>query len=299
MILESMVKEINYHISFLKTYPTDLIAEKEQKLIQFAGFKEKLLECQNEYLFELQNEKLEEMTQKLEKKVLAYKTLRIKMESTGRWGAEKQVDEQIIHLSSSLVVKARLSGSSETVRYITFDDEYTSYDQLREKLLDTFRLRPHNFTLKYAVVKGEFNQLCTSNDYTEAIRIAVESQPSDIPVNVIEVHIQTDTDNIDSEIQSSSKDESIRGSILEEDHGEDGDSCSEVSTPKFHLARIKSDAKWDKFEDPQRDNMALELLPQGNDEELDFGAYHWSILNWCSLEGMIKSEIFDVGGYRW
>ncbi|KAG0174396.1 hypothetical protein DFQ28_011383 [Apophysomyces sp. BC1034] len=299
MILGSMVKEINYHISYIKAIPLNILVEKEKILREFAGFKEKILEYQNEYLFQLQNETLEEMAQKLEKKVLAYNILKIKMESMEKWDTENQGDEQIISLSSSLVVKARLSGPSEAARYITFDDDYTSYDQLREKLLDTFHLRPHSFTLKYAVAKGELNQLCTSDDYKEAIRIAVESQPSDIPVNVIEVHIQTDTKNIDSEIQSSSEDESIKGCILEEDHGEDNDSCSEVSAPKFHLVRIKSDAKWDKFEDAQRDNMALELLPQGNDEELDFGAYHWTILNWGSLEGEIKSGAFDVGGYRW
>ncbi|KAG0183691.1 hypothetical protein DFQ28_001244, partial [Apophysomyces sp. BC1034] len=252
------------HLDYLGTIQF-ILADKEKVLSNFTNFKMELLEYQNEFFLHLQIKRLEKMaesfkkttenfkemteksketTYKLKEKTRKCKELKATIESLERYNVESQY-EQRIFLSESLAVKAHLSGSPETVSCISFEGGYTSYGQLREKIRDVFRLESHTFTLKYAVSDGEFNQLHTSDDYKEAIRLAFKNQLFDVPVSVIKVHIDTGTENIDFEAESSD-DESNKGNVSEEDHIEDNGSYSEISVPDFPLVRIQSDVRWEK-----------------------------------------------------
>ncbi|KAG0190624.1 hypothetical protein DFQ28_001794, partial [Apophysomyces sp. BC1034] len=173
------------------------------------------------------------------------------------------------------------------------------YNQLREKIGDVFCLEPDSFTLKHAVSASEFNQLHTSDDYREAIKVASIDQLFDVSVSIIKVHIETSTENMDSEPESSSEVKSIEDNVSKEEYDEDNDSYSEVSIPDSPPVRIQPDVTWDRPEDVQRDSMALDLLPPSKNEELGSGAYHWTIRDWSSLDGATQSDTFDAGGYEW
>ncbi|KAG0172028.1 hypothetical protein DFQ30_011317 [Apophysomyces sp. BC1015] len=301
MILGSLMKEINYHIDYLET-TQDTPVNDIKVLINFTKFKMELSEYQNEYAFQLQTKRLEKMTekfdkmtQKFEEKTNECKELKAKIKSLENFNVESQNDRQRISLSSVLVVKAHWTGSLEEPRFISFDDGYTNYDQLR----DVFCLEPDSFTLKYVVSDGESKQMCTSDDYKEAVKATIANQLFDVPISVIKLHIETSTENTDSAPESSSEAKSTKDNVSGEEYDEHNDSCSEVSIPDSPPVRIQQDVTWDRPEDVQRDNMALDLLPRSKHEELDSGAYHWTIRDWSSLDGAVYSDTFDVGGYKW
>ncbi|KAG0168947.1 hypothetical protein DFQ28_011382 [Apophysomyces sp. BC1034] len=257
LMFGSMMKEINYHIDYLETIQF-IPADKEKVFANFIEFKMGLLEYQNELSLHLQTkrflkmaenlkkmtEKSKKTTHKLKEKTRECKELKAAMKSLEKRDVESQ-DEQRISLTSSLAIKAHLSGSPDMVSCISFDGGYTSYGQLREKIRDVFRLESHTFILKYATSAGEFNQLHTSDDYKEAIRFAFRNQFFDVPVNVIKVYIETGIESIDFEAESSD-DESNKGNVSEEDRIEDNGSHSEISVPDFPLAHIQSDVRWDR-----------------------------------------------------
>ncbi|KAG0162767.1 hypothetical protein DFQ29_003708, partial [Apophysomyces sp. BC1021] len=166
--------------------------------------------------FEKMTEKFDKMTQKFEDKTKECKEMKAKIKYLEKHSVESQDDGQRISLSSVLVVKVHWTGSLETPRFISFDGGYTDYNQLREKIGDVFCLEPDSFTLKHAVSASEFNQLHTSDDYREAIKVASIDQLFDVSVSIIKVHIETSTENMDSEPESSSEVKSIEDNVSKE-----------------------------------------------------------------------------------
>ncbi|KAG0168119.1 hypothetical protein DFQ30_005180 [Apophysomyces sp. BC1015] len=312
LVFGSMLKEINYHIDYLETIQFKPV-HKERMLANFTKFKMELLEYQKQYGFQLQKKTLEKMTakfkqmrekskktaHKLKKKTKKNKELEAKIKSLEEHGTENQGSEQQISLSSSLVIKLHLVGSPEMVRCISFDDGYTSYGQLHEKIRDVFHIGSNSFTLKYSDSKGEFNNIFTSEDYREAVKVAFVNQLFDVPISVIKVHVEPGIESIDSETKSSSEDESSKGSVSEQEDTEDNKSHSDTSVTDSSLVRIQSDVRWDRPEDAERESIVLRVLPRNDYEELDFGVYHWTIWNWSFQEEALSSKTFVVGGYKW
>ncbi|KAG0179867.1 hypothetical protein DFQ29_001558 [Apophysomyces sp. BC1021] len=238
---------------------------------------------------------MEEMAQKLTDKVQAIRDLREKLNSMKLNGGKNQDDEQNIPLAASLVVKAYLTGCREETRCVLFDEGYTSYSQLREKIQDIFRLKSNNFELKCSDSEVGFKEISTSDQYKEAIKSSFDLEPFDIPINVMKIHIQKDIDSDDSETESlSGTKDNGENSISEKKGVVDND----ISMPDSPVVSINSDAKWDRVEKEDThplDIYALEALPLGNHEQPAFGSYHWTICNWESLDGRMLSETFSIG----
>ncbi|KAG0170918.1 hypothetical protein DFQ28_001402 [Apophysomyces sp. BC1034] len=245
LIIGSMMKEVNEHLNYLKFFPFITTEDKDKATVIFTEFKLDILEYQNGYTFQTQSAKFEEMSQKYRDETRTTKELRTKMKFLEKRGLENKDNEKKIPITGSLVVKAYLTGCCEEIRCIPFDEGYTSYTQLREKIQDVFCLKSNNFELKCPDSEVDFKQISTSDEYEKIV-----GQSFDMPVTVIEVYIHMETDKDDSETEGTS----IEDNSLEEDSGADSESFSEISVQGSPLIRINSNAKWDKLEYKQNEH---------------------------------------------
>ncbi|KAG0178023.1 hypothetical protein DFQ28_001403 [Apophysomyces sp. BC1034] len=200
---ESMIKETNGYIEYLETLPFIAPENQVKVTVKFTEFKLDVLQHRNEYTSQAQNAKIEQMAQKLKDKNRTIRDLQEKLNSIKLYGVENQNSEQKIPLTTPLVVKAYSTGCYERSHCITFDEGYAIYNQLRDKIKDVFCLESDNFELKYPDpnLGAGFKQISTSDQYRDAIKITIDHQPSDIPVNVMEVYIHMDNDKDDSEVE--------------------------------------------------------------------------------------------------
>ncbi|KAF7721844.1 hypothetical protein EC973_004080 [Apophysomyces ossiformis] len=303
ILIEDLMKESNEHMDYIKTSSSIIEQDKELIIAKFAEFKSKLLQCQNEYNLHTRDIKLKQLQDKLNLKSEKCRQLEAKLSGLEKRWLEKENGQQDILLTVPLMIQARISESADKVCCFPFDKGYTCYKQLCKKIQENFGLEHFSITMKRHNLSCQYDMELTEEKYRNAIESIINGNDSDATFHVMEINIETSTE----ELQSSGTLSNFGVDNVEETSPEQSDGASDgfsdLGDMEFPLVSVDTEARLEgpKKENPMHplDTIARELLPPSRREEVDFCIYHWTVWNWSQLEGEVNSEEFDAGGFEW
>ncbi|KAG0190881.1 hypothetical protein DFQ28_001397 [Apophysomyces sp. BC1034] len=282
------MEETNGHIAYLKDLPLRESENTERAIRMFTEFKFEILQHQYRSDLLIRDEEIKVLERKSKK-------LEEELQMMKENAAAKQNTEDDIMLTTPLVVKAHLMGSRKETCHMLFDDSYTNYHKLYEKIQTTFHLESDILELAFDNAENDNKQLPASDQYRASIEKAMAQRPADIPVSVILIYVTTKTDELENEFDTTDTDLFVDDAAAAEKSTNDSEQFSEISMPDSPLANLKREDCTTNF----LDSITDEVLPYNGYEELAFATYHWTVPNWDCIRWKIRSDGFDVGGRKW
>ncbi|KAF7728454.1 hypothetical protein EC973_006134 [Apophysomyces ossiformis] len=292
-LIEDMMKESNEHMDYIKNLSAITQEDKDTILAKFKDFKSKLLGCQNDYNFKVQQAKIEQLSRSLSIKSEKCRGLEAKLSFLEEQLSEKHNNRQDIFLSVPLIIEAHVTGHPDNVCCFPFDKGYTCYEQLHKKVQGNFGLERLQWT---------------EEDYRDAVESARSEQNPETLFHVMKINIKPSRDESENLVNLSVGDvdgaDEKSPSEGQSDRASDG--FSDLGDLQFPLVSVNPEVKLiqEKQQKQEKnksylDSIALKKLPGIGREVVDACTFHWTVWHWGLLKEKVHSNSFDAGGFEW